>query len=122
MPSSSRWMFSTSLFARVSITFPVGEHLWIEHPIDFVFCEQFVEKNLLTFFFVVCLSTLQNTILVGPDKRNLTAFSERFIVDIQTDSIAELRVGISVEVFVVDVVNEGIVVENPASLDVLKEF
>ena len=86
-------------------------------------CEGFVEENFFAFFFFPRLSAFQDAILVGgPNKCNLAAFREKFSVDVQTDFVTELGIGVGKEVFVGDIVDEGIVIENPTSVNFCKEF
>lgn len=51
----------------------------------------------------------------------IALFAQEFVSDVQTDLVTELRIGIGEKVFIRDVVNESVVVEDPVSLDLVKE-
>ena len=103
------------------VAFPIRKYLRIKHPIDFVLRKDFVEEYLFAFLLFFRLSTLKHTILVGPNKRDFAAFAEEFAPDVQADFVAELGVGIGKEVFIRDVVDEGVVIENPMPINFVKE-
>ncbi|MDE0555596.1 MAG: hypothetical protein OXI24_15345, partial [Candidatus Poribacteria bacterium] len=90
------------------MAFPVGEDFWIKHAVNFVWCKDFIEENFFAFFFFPRLTTLQDAILVGPNKCNFTAFTEKFLINVQTDFVTKLGIGVGKEVFVGDILNEGI--------------
>ena len=110
------------LFTVSSVAFPVREHLWIEHPIDFVLCKGFVEEDFFALLLFLCLPTFKDTIFVGPNERDLAAFTEKFAFNIQTDLITESGVGVGEEVFVGDVIDEDVVVEDPMPVNLVKEL
>ena len=109
------------LFTVDGVAFPVREDFRIEHSVDFVLREGFVEENLLALLLFRGLPALQHTVFVGPNERNLAAFTEKFVSDVQADFVPELRVGVGEEIFVGDVADEGIVVEDPMPVNLVKE-
>ena len=55
-------------------------------------------------------------------KCNFASLPEEFVVNGQANFVTESSVRIVKEVLVIDVVNKRIVIENPASVDFLKEL
>ena len=115
--------FTHLLFAVNRVAFPTGKHFGVIEAVNLNLApEDFIEKYLTTFFVILCLSALKNTVLVRPNQRYLAPLTEKFVLNIQADFVSEPRVRIGEEISVGDVVNEGDRIEDVVTVNFVKEL